>query len=79
MSFKPEKENTIQKILTALSFTREEFLQLPKNARMKLYESLYAHREKCGTECEHLKRAMAIKAKHKNQHYPIKKYNIVNN
>ena len=79
ISFKPEKENTIQKILTALSFTREEFLQLPKNARMELYESLYAHREKCGTECEHLKRAMAIKAKHKNQHYPIKKYNIVNN
>ena len=76
---KSDKKDTIEKILKTLKITREEFLQLPKNTRMELYESLYAHKEKCGTECEHLKRAMLIKSRHKNQYYPIKKYTIVKN
>lgn len=64
------------KIIEVLKMTKEEYLALSKRAKMDLYECLFEHKEKCGTECEHLKRAMLIRFKDKGQLFPMKKYNI---
>ncbi|OMJ93457.1 hypothetical protein SteCoe_3577 [Stentor coeruleus] len=63
-------------IMQALNITKEEYLALSKRARMELYEALYEHREKCGADCEHLKRAMLIRQKDRGLLFPTKKYNI---
>lgn len=63
-------------IMQALNLTKEEYLALSKRARLELYEALYEHREKCGSNCEHLRRAMLIKQKDRGQLFPTKKYNI---
>jgi hypothetical protein len=63
-------------IMQALNITKEEYLALSKRARMDLYEALYEHREKCGADCEHLKRAMLIRLKDRGLIFPTKKYNI---
>lgn len=63
-------------IMKALNITKEEYLALSKRARMDLYEALYEHREKCGADCEHLKRAMLIRQKDRGIIFPTKKYNI---
>ena len=70
---KINKESTIMDIL---KITKEEYLQLSKKARMELFECLYEHKEKCGVDCEHLKRAMMIRMRDKGQLFPMKKYNI---
>ena len=76
-SNKKYKEETGEKIMKALNITKEEYSSLSKRARMELFECLFAHKEKCGAECEHLKRAMMIKLKDKGQLYPMKKLTIV--
>ncbi|OMJ69379.1 hypothetical protein SteCoe_32907 [Stentor coeruleus] len=63
-------------IMQALNLTKEEYLALSKKARLEIYEALYEHREKCGSDCEHLRRAMLIKQKDRGPLYPTKKYNI---
>ena len=70
------KKNKGNTIMGALKMTKEEYLQLSKKARIELYECLYEHKEKCGSECEHLKRAMMIRYKDKGLLLPMKKYNI---
>ena len=65
-----------RKIMDALNMTKDEYLALSQNARMKLYACLYEHKEKCGSECEHLRRAMKIRSKDRGKLFPTKKYNI---
>ena len=69
-----KKKETIMKIL---KLTKEEYQSLSKNTRIELFECLFAHKDKCGSDCEHLKRAMMIRARNKAPVYPTKKYNIV--
>ena len=63
-------------IIQWLSITKQEYLMLSKKARLELFECLYEHKERCGAECEHLKRAMLIRARDKGLIFPTKKYNI---
>ena len=65
-----------QTMMKWLNITREEYLALSKKVRVELYECLYEHREKCGADCEHLRRAMMIKQKERGTLFPTKKYNI---
>ena len=69
---KPEKKN----IMNWLNLTKEEYLTLSKKARLELYECLYEHKDKCGADCEHLRRAMLIRQKERGTLFPTKKYNI---
>lgn len=69
---KPEKKN----IMNWLNLTKEEYLALSKKARLELYECLYEHKDKCGADCEHLRRAMLIRQKERGTLFPTKKYNI---
>lgn len=70
------KPHKMQTIISALGMTKQEYLSLSKKARIELFECLYEHRDKCGPECEHLKRAMNIRIREKGQLFPTKKYNI---
>lgn len=63
-------------VIEWLKITKQEYLALSKKARLELFECLYEHKDKCGAECEHLKRAMLIRARDKGQLFPTKKYNI---
>ena len=69
----PHKKQTV---ISALGMTKQEYLSLSKKARIELFECLYEHRDKCGQDCEHLKRAMNIRIREKGQLFPTKKYNI---
>lgn len=74
------KDNKIKKadkIMKALNMTKDEYLTLSKNIRIELYKCLFPHKEKCGANCEHLKKAMLIRYKEKGISYPTKKYNII--
>lgn len=71
-----QKTIKMQAIMKALNMTEQEYLTLSKKARIQLFECLYEHREKCGSNCEHLKRAMKIRNKQRGQLYPTKKFNI---
>ena len=73
---KLNKEYTAEKIMKFLNMTEKEYNGLPKKVRMELYECLFAHKEKCDANCEHLRRAMMIQLKNKAQLYPMKKYTI---
>ena len=73
-SYKKLKEG--MKIMEVLKMTKEEYLALSKKTRMELFDCLFQHKEKCGADCEHLKRAMKIKYKDKGLVFPTKKYNI---
>lgn len=76
-AFKKSKATKINMIMSKLNITKEEYLGLSKKARLKIFEILLAHTKKCGSDCQHLKRAMMIKYKDKGKLYPTKKYNIV--
>jgi hypothetical protein len=65
-----------QNILTWLNLSKEEYLAFNKKTRLELFECLFEHKEKCGADCEHLKRAMQIKQKSRGVLFPTKKYNI---
>lgn len=70
------KQNKEEIILKKLNMTRTEYLSLSKKARVEIFEILLAHNNKCGSECEHLRRVMMIKYRNKGTLYPTKKYNI---
>lgn len=63
-------------ILNLLKISKEEYMLFSKQARIELFEILFEHKDKCGQECEHLKKAYMIKEKEKGKLYPIKKYTI---
>lgn len=63
-------------IIQWLSITKQEYLMLAKKTRLELFECLYEHKDRCGADCEHLKRAMLIRARDKGLIFPTKKYNI---
>jgi hypothetical protein len=71
-----DNKKAASKVLSALNMTKEEYLSLPAKIRLELYECLYEHKEKCGADCEHLKRAMMIRYKNRGVLYPTKKFNI---
>lgn len=76
-----KKSSEVQKtdknnIMNLLNITKDEYLALSKKVRLELYECLYEHKEKCGADCEHLRRAMMIKQKDRGVLFPTKKYNI---
>ncbi|OMJ91192.1 hypothetical protein SteCoe_6259 [Stentor coeruleus] len=73
---KEVKQTKEEIILKKLNMTRVEYLGLSKRARMEIFEILLAHNNKCGSECEHLRRVMMIKYRDKGTLYPTKKYNI---
>ncbi|OMJ89319.1 hypothetical protein SteCoe_8522 [Stentor coeruleus] len=75
-SLKEVKQTKEEMILKKLNMTQAEYLGLSKKARMEIFEILLAHNNKCGSECEHLKRVMMIKYRDKGTLYPTKKYNI---
>lgn len=64
-------------IMRILNLTQIEYLGLSKKARLEIFEVLLNHKGRCGTECEHLKRAMMIRYRDKGTLYPTKKLNIV--
>lgn len=64
-------------IFKVFQITKAEFLNLSKKARMELFECLYEHKDRCGSDCEHLRRAMMIKQREKGIIFPVKKFNIV--
>jgi len=69
--------NKKKSLFKVFNITKAEFLSMSNKARMELFECLYEHKDRCGTECEHLKRAMMIKLRERGQAFPVKKYNIV--
>jgi hypothetical protein len=64
-------------LLSVLKMSKAEFLSLSKKARLELFECLFEHKERCGADCEHLKRAMQIRYKEKGATLTLKKCNIV--
>lgn len=74
---KSNKSAKYREIMKKLSITKTEYLGLSKQTRREIYEILLLHTKKCGSECEHLKRAMMIRYKDKGLLYPTKKYTIV--
>ena len=77
MRFSKSKNLNTRNLLTVLKMSKSEFLSLSKKVRLELFECLYEHKERCGAECEHLKRAMMIRKKEKGPILPLKKCNIV--
>lgn len=69
--------NKKKSIFKVFNISKAEFLSMSKKARMELFDCLYEHKDRCGAECEHLKRAMMIQLREKGQIFPVKKYNIV--
>ncbi|OMJ75296.1 hypothetical protein SteCoe_25614 [Stentor coeruleus] len=74
---KSNKSTKYREIMKKLNITKAEYLVLSKQARKEIYQILLLHTKKCGSECEHLKRAMMIRYKDKGLLYPTKKYTIV--
>jgi hypothetical protein len=63
-------------IMKHLKINKQEYLSLTKQERLEIFQALFEHKEKCGSDCEHLKRAMQIRFRNKNPLFPTKKYNI---
>ena len=77
MRFSKSKNLKTRNLLTVLQMSKSEFLSLSKKARLELFECLFEHKERCGADCEHLRRAMMIRSKEKGPILPLKKCNIV--
>ena len=63
-------------ILKILKISKEEFMSMNKQIRSEFFECLFEHKSKCGTDCEHLRRAAQIRLKLRKTPYPMKKYNL---
>ena len=63
-------------LLNTLKISKAEFKALSPQDRLELFQILYEHKDKCGSDCEHLRRAMIIRNKNKSPLFPTKKYNI---
>ena len=62
--------------MNTLKLTKAEFKALSPQDRLELFQILFEHKDKCGSDCDHLRRAMALRSKNKSPLFPTKKYNI---
>lgn len=72
----PKNPSKMKNMFKVLQISKEEFFDLPKSTKMELFDLLFAHKEKCGSNCEHLKRVQHLKSNTKFHSYPLKKYTI---
>lgn len=63
-------------LMNTLKLTKAEFKALSPQDRLELFQILFEHKDKCGSDCDHLRRAMALRSKNKSPLFPTKKYNI---